>query len=189
MKRRNVLIGLLAGGTLASYPLFKWISWNSTPDVDYLMKSKALIASLSDTILPPTDTPGATECGVDDFIIRMVTECTDRMTQNKFVEGLHDLEGYAKSESGKSFVDCSISDKKNILKHFEEKSQPWPGILGKAQARYLGDDFFVTLKKYCVAGYFTSEIGATQALRYSHIPSVYIACQPYRLGEKAWATK
>jgi hypothetical protein len=37
-------------------------------------------------------------------------------------------------------------------------------------------------------GYYTSEIGATKALKYVHIPGKYEACIPLQPGQKAWAT-
>ena len=37
-------------------------------------------------------------------------------------------------------------------------------------------------------GYFTSEPGATKALRYVAVPGRYEGCIPYKKGDKAWAT-
>jgi hypothetical protein len=190
MKRRNILIGLsvLGGGVLLGYPGFKWIRWNLQPDFDYLAQSRNILASLADTIIPGTDSPGARECGVHDFIIKMIKECTDIMTQNKFLEGLHDLEAFAQSTYGKSFPACSGDEREQMLRNVEDKDRPWPGLAGKVQKKYLGSPFFVTLKRYSVIGYCTSEGGATRALRYSHVPIKYIACESYIPGEKAWAT-
>jgi hypothetical protein len=36
-------------------------------------------------------------------------------------------------------------------------------------------------------GYFTSEIGCTQALRYEQIPGRYDGNMPYKKGDKAFA--
>ena len=43
------------------------------------------------------------------------------------------------------------------------------------------------LKDLTVLGYFTSEIGATQALNYVEVPGKFDACIPYTPGEKAYA--
>ena len=43
------------------------------------------------------------------------------------------------------------------------------------------------MKELALLGYFTSEIGATQALRYTETPGRYDPCIPYTPGEKAWA--
>ena len=49
--------------------------------------------------------------------------------------------------------------------------------------------FFPMLKQLTLWGYFTSEPGATKALRYNPIPGKYIGCVPYEPGDKAWATR
>jgi hypothetical protein len=47
---------------------------------------------------------------------------------------------------------------------------------------------FTMIKQLTLWGYFSSEIGATQALRYVAIPGKYEGCIPYKKGDKAWAT-
>jgi hypothetical protein len=44
------------------------------------------------------------------------------------------------------------------------------------------------MKQLTLLGYFTSEIGATQTLRYVAVPGKYEGCIPYKKGDKAWAT-
>ena len=47
--------------------------------------------------------------------------------------------------------------------------------------------YFTMIKQLTLWGYFSSEIGATQALRYVAIPGKYEGCVPYKKGDKAWA--
>jgi len=47
--------------------------------------------------------------------------------------------------------------------------------------------YFRMMKELALLGYFTSEIGCTQALRYIESPGRYDPCVPYQKGEKAWA--
>ena len=42
------------------------------------------------------------------------------------------------------------------------------------------------MKELTVLGYFTSEIGCTQALRFIEVPGGYRGSAPYRRGEHAW---
>ncbi len=190
MKRRKALlnISVVAGGALASYIGFKWMRFNAAPDFEGLLNHKKLIASLADTIIPPSGSPSASECQVHEFIVKMVMECTDAHTQNNFVTGLVELEEYATTNFKRSFVDCSPTEKNQILSNLEAEGKTKPGVIGKIEKKILGKSFFQTLKEYTVIGYFTSEQGANRALRYSHVPSKYVACQPYAVGEKAWAT-
>ena len=48
--------------------------------------------------------------------------------------------------------------------------------------------FWKMAKELTVFGYFTSEIGCTQALRYEPVPGRYDGNFPYKKGDKAWAT-
>ena len=47
--------------------------------------------------------------------------------------------------------------------------------------------YFRMMKELALLGYFTSEIGATQAQRYVESPGRFDPCVPYQPGEKAWA--
>jgi hypothetical protein len=43
------------------------------------------------------------------------------------------------------------------------------------------------VKQLTIWGYFTSEPGATKALRYVAVPGKYDGNFPYKKGDKAWA--
>ena len=47
--------------------------------------------------------------------------------------------------------------------------------------------YFRMMKELALLGYFTSEIGVTQAQRYAETPGRYDPCVPYTPGEKSWA--
>jgi hypothetical protein len=47
--------------------------------------------------------------------------------------------------------------------------------------------YFRMMKELAMLGYFTSEIGCKQALRYVESPGRYDPCVPYTPGQKAWA--
>jgi hypothetical protein len=47
--------------------------------------------------------------------------------------------------------------------------------------------YFRMMKELTLLGYFTSEIGCTQAQRYIESPGRFDPCAPYKPGEKAWA--
>lgn len=59
---------------------------------------------------------------------------------------------------------------------------PAPAITADAPAHY-----FRMMKELALLGYFTSEIGVTQAQRYIEAPGRFDPCVPYAPGEKAWA--
>jgi gluconate 2-dehydrogenase gamma chain len=51
-----------------------------------------------------------------------------------------------------------------------------------------GPQYFLMLKELTMTGYFTSEEGATQVLRYEDVPGVYQGCIPFEDVGKTWAT-
>ncbi len=47
--------------------------------------------------------------------------------------------------------------------------------------------FFRLVKELTLLGYFTSEIGCSQAMRYRETPGRFDPCVPYTPGETTWA--
>jgi hypothetical protein len=47
--------------------------------------------------------------------------------------------------------------------------------------------YFRMMKELALLGYFTSEIGCTQAQRFAETPGRFDPCIPYTAGEKSWA--
>jgi hypothetical protein len=61
-------------------------------------------------------------------------------------------------------------------------TNPAPGITADAPPHY-----FRMMKELALLGYFTSEVGYNQAMRYVEAPGRFDPCVPYTEGEKAWA--
>jgi len=183
---RIILAGI--GGTLA-FGGYKWYEITRSPDIPWLEQQKDLLAALADTIIPPTDSPGARAANVQDFMITLLKDCTDRHSLNNFIDGLKDLESHCRSYYHASFIRCTEADRISTLAWFEKKDRPHSGLLGKAENRYLGKPFFTTLKQHTVTAYCTSEPGATHGLAYVPVPVNYQGCIPWKPGQPAWATK
>jgi hypothetical protein len=191
MKRRTAIGRILAAGVGGGlvFSGYKWHDWHKAPDLGFVTLQKELLAALAETIIPATDTPGARDAGVADFIIAMIKDCTEIKTQNKFIDGLKELRSYSLSKYQKEYQRCDPQEQRTILQHFEQEGKPFRGILGKAQNRFLGKSFFSTLKQYTVEGYCTSERGASMGLTYLAVPGSFRGCLPMSPGQKAWATK
>jgi hypothetical protein len=191
VKRRKAIGSiLLTGGAVAlGFGGYEWFTLTKTPDIPYLLSKKELLTDLAETIIPATGTPGAKEAGVVEFMIPLLTECTDPKTLNVFIEGLQALEAHTAARYNKGFAQCTEKEREGILRHFEEKAQPVNRMLGRVKEKFLGGEFFDTLKQYSVEAYCISEKGATRALRYIPVPGRYEACIPLAPSQPAWATK
>ena len=190
MNRKKAIQSLLTFAALgvSSVSVYEWASSNHAIPIADLPHKKQLIAELAETIIPRTDTPGARDAHVEDFIIKMIKE-SDQKSQHNFLAGLGSLEKYTADKYDHSFIECTPHQKFAILKHFEGKATYSIGILNKINNKLLGTPFFNKLKDLTVEGYCTSQLGATQGMAYNYIPVKFVACIPLQKNQKAWATK
>lgn len=170
MNRREAVqrITLLMGGALSA-PAMAGILGQKTnlgESVQVTAKQEALLAEIADVIIPTTSTPGAKAAGAEKFIVRVMRDCYPMEDQQKFYASLAKFD----SES-KGFTSLSNDQKIAMVKKLTTTDQP----------------FFRRMKELTVTGYFTSEIGASQALEYVEVPGRLEACIPYKKGQKGWA--
>jgi hypothetical protein len=191
MDRRTSIKGLfiLTITLVSSASIWKWLTLNTEPDIDYLSKKKILIAELAELIIPKTDTPGAKDAHVEDFIIGMITYCTDKKTGNNFITGLEKLEKHSIRNYDNPFMECSQHQKLEMLNYFESHSVYNYTILNKIDNKIFGKPFIIKLKELTVQGYCTSQEGATKGLAYDFIPGQFEPCIPLNHHQKSWATK
>ncbi len=144
---------------------------NNGASVPVSADQQALLSEVADVIIPATDTPGAKAAGVEQFIVRVMRDCYQKADQEKFYAGLAQLEADSRTNGGKTFLELDAARKHEIVK----------------RATMTNKEFFKVMKQLTVAGYFTSEIGATKALEYLPIPGRFEGNVPMKPGQKAWA--
>jgi hypothetical protein len=191
MKRRKML-QLTLKGTIAAAVLYgSWKSYGmfKSPDIFELDENHQLLDALCETIIPRTNTPGASDAKVYRYVILTLKENTTRVDQNNFIDGLVALRSHAISQFQLPFEMCSLDQKEETLSYFEEKGTKYEGTIGKIQTKVFGTSFFDQLKKLTVQGFCTSMEGCTKALAYDPTPGEYINCAPLIPDQKAWATK
>ncbi|MBX5439703.1 MAG: gluconate 2-dehydrogenase subunit 3 family protein [Thermoflavifilum sp.] len=190
MNRRDAIrqVALLMGGALSAGTLSIVLdSCHHTPEqvTDHFTDThKKTITALADLILPRTNTPGALDAGVPDFVVMMVNECYPDDQRQKFLEGLNAFNQQCETQQGKLFADCAPDQQKTYLTAVEQR------VFGQ-QTPQDSDDaipyFYRTCKELTLLGYFTSEPGATKDLVYVPIPGKYEGCIPLKPGQHAWA--
>lgn len=162
----------------------------ATPDLNYkpvfFNEDQArLVSELSDIILPKTDTPGAKEAGVPNFIDKMLQECYKKEDQDRFLTGLAAFDEDAKKTYGDSFIYCKPDDQLAFVKKHNETA-----VKASKENPKEPKPFFLMAKELTMLGYFTSEPGATQVLQYEPVPGAYKGCIPLKEAGngKTWAT-
>lgn len=139
-----------------------------------------MIAEIAELIIPTTKTPGAKAAKVPEFIQVLITDCYPKVDQDRFFNGLNTLDQEAQNTYKKGFLALTPADQTALLKKAE--------AAGRApRAKDAPAPFFPMMKELTMIGYFTSEIGATKALNYLHVPGAYRGCEPLKPGQKAWA--
>lgn len=194
MNRRNYLKSLLAltGLGIGSFTFFKWLDPGKPLGVitfqDWKERSY-LISELAEIIIPETDTPGAKQAGVQNYIISVMSMCCDQQQQKAFYSGLKDVDDFAKTNFGKTFLECDSTSRHIIVEHFRSSLFESSALLLKIKNKFVGKSFYFTLRELTVEGYCTSYLGATNALSYDPIPGTYNSCISLSSQQKSWATK
>lgn len=191
MNRRKALkyILLLTAASTSVITVIKFVTPHRAPDLSRLRTHEDLITELAETIIPATNTPGAKAANVTPFIIAMIRECTPPKQQATFLDGLDEVNRYAKKKFDRLFINCSTAEKQQVAAHFEKRDRPYKGTAGKVSKKLFGDSFFTIMKAYTVNGYCNSMLGATRGMAYDHVPGKYVGCTTLTQGQRCWATQ
>ncbi|UZD22249.1 gluconate 2-dehydrogenase subunit 3 family protein [Algoriphagus halophytocola] len=183
MNRRDALksVALMMGGTMvgASALLSGCSPEHQIEGLNFGPDDIAFLDELGDTIIPETDTPGAKAAGIGPFMVMMVKDCYDAEQQKTFVDGLNTIRKDFKSEHGKDFVGAPAEERLSYLNGMYEKY--------KASGDSRDPQVINMLRDLTVLGYFSSEIGATQALNFVETPGRFDPCIPWSDSDKAYA--
>jgi hypothetical protein len=146
----------------------------------------AWLDEMTDTLLPETDTPGARAAAVGAFLALAVTDTYEPAEQAVFREGMRAMESHAHSTFGAGLQDLPAAERLAVLEHFDAAQIDWHEAHKDADPKVL-PHFFRMMKELSLLGYFTSQVGATQALRYIESPGRFDPCYPYKAGDRNWA--
>src|SRR5436190_13510289 len=135
----------------------------------------ALLDEVADTILPDTKTPGAKAAHTGAFMALMVTDTYDDAQQAIFRDGMQKL-------NAAGFMTKTPAERLAFLEQLDKDAKAYMD----ARARGAPSHYFRQIKELTLLGYFTSEIGCTQAMRYRETPGRFDPCVPYTPGETAW---
>ena len=217
MERREAVqyISILLGGTLIGSSYFlsgckskTGVSMTFTPD------DISFLDEVANTILPPTKTPGAKAAKVGQFMTVMVNDCYEATDQKIFHTGISKLDEASKNKNGKPFLESSPQQRLDLLteldqgnKDYKKKTDEYFATLPDEKKHEIAmqnnkdkttdpkaekmrenpNYYFTMMKELTLLGYFTSEIGCTQARRYVETPGRFEGCIPYKKGDKAFA--
>lgn len=115
-----------------------------------------MLEEITELILPKTNTPGAKEAKVAEFIDLVLADCYIEKEKNIFREGLQNL-------LNTHFLTLTMSQQISFLKDIE---------IASFRNRNLSNetDFWKILKELTLLGYFGSEVGIKACFDYRPVP-------------------
>jgi len=132
----------------------------------------AMLAEVAERIIPKTDTPGAKDALVHRYMDEAVSFNFDQEEKDMMRAGIATFDTIADSKYKKKFVDLSATEMDSVIQQTADEAKA-------AKAKGSQDpQLFTEIKSMVAAGYFTSEVGATQALIYDPVPGPYQGCIP-----------
>jgi len=206
MNRRDAIsrVALIMGGAVIGADFFISGCKSTSKKVNDLFTEDhvAFLNEVADTILPTTSSPGAKAADVGRFMAVMVQDCYTPNDQKTFVDGIGKLNDASNKKYNAKFMDLNTQQRTDLLVALDKEQKDYTANRNKQmeadrlnhkddpkyKAPEVPNHYFRMVKELTLLGYFTSEIGATKALRYVAVPGRFDGCVPYKKGDKAWAT-
>jgi gluconate 2-dehydrogenase gamma chain len=125
-----------------------------------------LLEQVADTMIPGTDTPGALAAGVPLFVRDMLADWASAATRIEILAVLESIERQAWAQFGAAFLELSAERRLAALRRYD------------ADALGRQDPAYSKFKHLVLVGYYQSEIGATEELRFELVPGAWRSCLP-----------
>ncbi|UII31610.1 gluconate 2-dehydrogenase subunit 3 family protein [Fulvivirga ulvae] len=190
MNRREALkaVSVIMGGTVIGANTFLSgcsVEKDERVNALFMESDVTLLDEIGETIIPTTDTPGAKSVGIGGFMAMMVLDCYEPKHQVIFTQGLISFKESFNKQYGRDFPEAKPEERIAFLNQLD-KAQTETTLQNKDDPE-AAPHYFRIIKELTLLGYFSSEIGCTQARRYVETPGRYDACIDYKTGDGAWA--
>ena len=176
---------------------------SSTTSVGFTDDDIAFLNEVAETILPATQSPGAKAANVGQFMTVAVNDCYEETDQKTFHEGMQKLKDACKKMHGSSFMSVDAEQRHELLivldkeaKDYQKKKddfdkiqhekelEEWSNGNSKFTKEQMPSHYFTMMKQLTLWGFFTSEKGINEALKYVPVPGRFDGCIDYKKGDK-----
>jgi len=141
----------------------------------FTAEQREAVEAMAEAIIPATDTPGASEAGVTDFIEVIVAEWYDAEQREHFMRGLTHLDEHSEALTGVRFPYAGTETQTAILTGLEAE--------GSAISEAPSDaptPFFHQFRGLVLYGYYNSEVGMRDELMFRRFPGRFDGCVDVR---------
>lgn len=122
-----------------------------------------IVNAFAERLLPRTDTPGAQDVGVPEFIDRMYGQYMTEKETATFTAGLAEVETMSQSAHKSSFASLEGAKQDELIMSIATDK-------GKPQA------FLRKMRELTILGFVTTEVVSKELLAYDPIPGAYKGC-------------
>jgi hypothetical protein len=175
MDRRALLRSaiLLVGGSLAGLP-GELLAQSAKPARFFTPAQFATLSEAADIIVPRTDTPGAKDAGVPDYLDQLMIHWASKERQAQFRSLVDELDASARA-AGAALPALPQPKRVEVVRAFDaEKLEAY-------------DPVYTKFKELILTLYYLSEAGATKELRYELIPGKWEPWTEVAADTRAWA--
>ena len=168
VNRRSLLLGavFLVGGAAALTRFVNRPGTASGVGPVFSLDQFALLEQVCETLIPSTDTPGAIKAGVPVFIRQMLEDWGSQATHAAILGVLDRIENEAWRRRGAAFLELSTEQRLDVMRSLDAESIQRQDV-AYGQFKYL-----------VLLGYYQSEAGATEELRFELVPGAWRSCLP-----------
>lgn len=174
-RRQFISNALLAIGVAgAAFPGWTSVEAAAQGNAPFLDPDRsAILDALAETILPRTDTPSARDAGVPARIDMLLTTWASPQTRVDFARVLDEVDAAARTHDPMGLAALPAAKQLEVVAAYDGAK--------------MQDAGYRKLKGLVLALYYLSEPGATQELRYEHVPGAWEPSIPVTADTRAWA--
>lgn len=189
INRREAIarVGLILGGSIVGAEAF--LSGCARPvgtTFDGVISAASIpfFDEVGETILPETaKSPGAKAAKIGDFMNVIVTDCYTPADQAVFATAEPSINEASQSRYGRAYLELSPDERHELLVAIDAEATTYNDTREAGTPAH----YFSLVKQLTLWGFFTSEVGSKQALRFNPVPGRYEGCVDYQEGDRAWA--
>lgn len=187
MDRRDLLQWMVATGGLAAFSRFspRDLSEMGTAAHARLATSprmpgaltpdeRRIVTAAAECIIPRTETPGATDARVADFVDVMMREWYSEADTTRFRAGLATLDAASRASVGLPYAEASTAQQVQLARRFDDEVT----VLRRTSGAAANEHWFAMLKYLTVWGFCTSEVGMRDVLKTFPRPMRYDGAAP-----------
>jgi len=190
-RRRNMLLGLGALiGTSAAEGLLSDSGFSvaiAYADSDEGKAAKLFnvaqmntLKHICQTVIPRTDTAGAGDVNTHGFIDNQLYHCFEQGQQASISKTISLIEKRSTAKHSRSFFELTLSQATQLLNDIDTCKNGF---------KKKDTEAFKFLKSLIVFGYYTSEIGASEELKYDAVPGGFESEVPLKDIGSAWGSR